>query len=92
MIIPKSWADHKELQTMKMQYNLPNLLTFYDHFCQQYYASESDKRGDIDWFIEKCAYYEAQLSQARVDQRRRVYELEHQLKKIQREKYKTLVQ
>ena len=58
MIIPKLWTNHnKELRTMKMQYNLPNSLTFYDHFCQQYYASESDKRGDIDWFIEKCADY-----------------------------------
>ena len=66
---------------MKMQYNLPNSLTFYDHH----------KRGDIDWFIEKSADYEAQLSQAHVDQRRRVSELEQQLKKIQREKNDTPV-
>ena len=75
-----------------MQYNLPNSLTFHYHFCQQYYASESDKRGDIDWLIVKCADYEAQLSQAQVDQRRRVSELEQQLKKIQREKNATHVQ
>ena len=43
MIIPKLWTDHnKELRTMKMQYNLPNSLTYYDYLCQQYYASESD--------------------------------------------------